>query len=86
MKIMELFAEKLDLPAEALAGTIRVMVTGQNRVLIENHRGILAYTEDLLEVSGGKQRLRVRGENLLLRAMDQNELLLTGKVYGLDLE
>ena len=86
MKVWQQLAEKLDLPAEALAGAARVTVTGRNRVLIDNHRGILAYTDELLEVSCGRERIRVRGENLLLRAMDHEELLLTGTIFALDLE
>lgn len=81
---MEALAEKLDLPAEALAGVFRVTVTGKERILIENHRGVLAYTDTEVEVGGGTARLRIRGERLLLRAMNREMLLITGVIYSMD--
>lgn len=84
--ILETLAERLDLPAEAVAGAPRVTLTGTTRVLIENHKGILAYTDTELEVNGGKTRIRVRGDDLLLRAMDSEMLLVTGTIFGVDME
>ena len=87
---MAYFREKLarqtDLPADIVAGVIKVTLTGAERVLVENHRGILAYTDGLVEVNGKGVLLRIRGERLLLRAMDSEMLLVTGRIFGLDLE
>lgn len=85
-RFLEKLARRTDLPADILAGTIKVTLTGAERVLVENHRGILAYTDDLVEINGKGTLLRVRGEKLLLRAMDSEMLLVTGKIFGLDLE
>ena len=85
-KWMEDLADRFDLPAEALAGVPRITLTGSGRVLIENHRGLLAYTGELVEVSGGRLRIRIRGDGLTLRAMDQDSLLITGTIFGVDTE
>lgn len=79
-------ARRTDLPAEVVAGAPKVTVTGGDRVLVENHKGILSYTEDQVEVSCGHGRVRVRGTALLLRAMDEEMLLITGKISGVDVE
>lgn len=84
--IMERLAARLDLPAEVMAGAPRVTVTGKQRVLVENHRGVLAYTEQEVSVGGKTARVRIRGDGLLLRAMDRNSLLVTGTIFGIDME
>ena len=84
--LREKLARRTDLPADIVAGTIKVTLTGTERVLVENHRGILAYTDGLVEVNGKGVLLRIRGEKLLLRAMDSEMLLVTGKIFGVDLE
>lgn len=85
-KLLEDIAEKFDLPAETVAGLPSVSLTGDSRVLIENHRGILEYTEKTVEAAGGRLRIRINGEKLVLRAMDSQSLLITGKIFGVELE
>ncbi|MBQ9412919.1 MAG: sporulation protein [Oscillospiraceae bacterium] len=84
--LLERLSETLDLPAEAVAGTPRVILTGTGRVLIENHRGLTSCTETAVEAEGRPGRIRVRGTGLLLRAMDGEMLLVTGRISGVDLE
>ena len=85
-RILEKLARRTDLPADIVAGTVKVTLTGTERALVENHRGILAYTDDLVEINAKGALLRIRGEKLLLRAMDSEMLLVTGRIFGLDLE
>ena len=76
-------AERLELPGEAL-GACRITVTGGNRAVIENHKGLLEYTPETVEVSGGKQRLRISGAELVLRAMSRDMLIITGKIFEVE--
>ena len=86
-KLMERLAGRLDLPAEVIANVPKITLTGTGEVLIENHKGILSYTDAEVEVSGRKgARVRVRGDGLLLRAMDSEMLLITGTIFGIDVE
>ena len=56
--IPEEIAGRLDLPAETVAGVPKLTVTGRRRALIENHRGLLQYSRDCIEVDGGRVRPR----------------------------
>ena len=78
--------ERFDLPAETAAGAPKITVTGASRVVIENHRGLLEYSDTLIETGAGRFQVRVRGDGLLLRAMDREMLLVTGTILGVDLE
>ena len=85
-KFLEALSARLDLPAEAVAGAARITLSGRQQVLIEQHKGLLSYSGSEVEVNCGALRCRVRGEGLLLRAMTAEMLLVTGTVFGVDVE
>ena len=68
-------AERLDLPAESVAG-----VPGRRRALVENHCGLLEYSHECIVVDGGRVRVCIRGTNLQLVAMDSTALLISGTI------
>ncbi len=82
---MERTAQVLDIPVEA-TGLPRVEVTGRHEVRMENHKGILAYGREEIIVSGGKLLIKVKGDGLELKAMNGDELLITGTVTAVELE
>lgn len=84
--IPEEIAGRLDLPAETVAGVPKLTMTGRRRALIENHRGLLQYSRDCIEVDGGRVRLRIRGANLQLVAMDRSDLLISGVILSAEFE
>lgn len=77
-------AERFELPAEA-AGLMKATLMGGGRLLIENRRALLEYSESCVEVSGGGARLRVLGDGLTLKAMDADSLIITGRIAALEL-
>ena len=83
--LLEKTAEAFDLPGDVVAGLPRVELLGDRQLRMENHRGILAYGEEEIHVSGGKLIVKVRGRGLALRAMNASELLITGEIAGVDL-
>ena len=83
---MEKLAQRVDLPPEAAAGAARITLSGSGQVQIEHHRGLLSYSDSEVEINCGGFRCRVRGDGLLLRAMTGELLLITGAVFGVELE
>ena len=73
-------AERLDLPAESVAGVPKLTVTGRRRALVENHCGLLEYSHECIVVDGGRVRVCIRGTNLQLVAMDSTALLISGTI------
>lgn len=83
--LLEKTAEVFDLPGDLVAGLPRVEITGGGEVRMENHKGILAYGDEEIHVSGGKLIVKIRGRGLELRSMNASELLITGEILGVDL-
>lgn len=74
-----------DVPADIVAGQPRLELIGTGELSMEGHRGILAYGPEEIHISGGKLVVRVKGEELELRAMNPTELLITGKIHTVEL-
>ena len=83
--LLERTVQALDIPGEA-EGLARVELTGRHEVRMSNHRGILAYGTQEILVSGGRLIVKIKGEDLVLRAMTAEELLITGTVLSVELE
>ena len=82
--IPEETAHRFDLPSDA-AGLPRITLTGRKRVCVENHRGLLAYTTERVEISGGRVRVCIMGTDLYLRVMKKDAVVVTGEIYGVEL-
>ena len=83
--LLERAAQTFDIPGETV-GLPRVELVGQHEVRMSNHRGILAYGTEEILVSGGKLIVKIKGEDLVLRAMTAEELLITGIIGSVELE
>ena len=77
-------AENLGLPPEAVSGTVKVTAWGRRQVTVEHHRGLLGYSGEAVEVSGGRVRVRILGSALELRAMDRETLVVTGNITAVE--
>lgn len=89
MERRESFLERttaaLDLPADVVAGLPHIELLGDREFRMEFHKGILAYGREEIHISGGKLVVCVRGEELELRSMNPTQLLITGKITGVEL-
>ena len=82
--LLERTAQLFDLPGDVVGGLPRIELTGDRELRMENHKGILAYGEEEIHISGGKLLVKVRGSGLELRAMNGSELLITGFISGVE--
>ena len=77
-------AAALDLPADVLAGLSRVELTGRRELLLERHRGILAYSAESIDINTDGGVLRIRGGELTLLSMTAEELRLGGSIDAVE--
>ena len=79
-------AYRFDLPADAAAALPRITLSGRNRVSVENHRGLLDYSDTRVELSGGRVRVVITGSGLELRVMDRSTAVITGEIFSVELQ
>lgn len=82
--LREDIASRLDIPAGA-AGIVKVTLLGSRRALVEDHRGLVSYSRERIEINGGAHTVRIDGEGLELEAMDREALLVTGRILSVEL-
>lgn len=70
----------------SLPGISLVEICGQNRILIENHHGIAAYDEQKIQIKVSYGEIAVLGQNLKLRNMRKERLVITGKICCINLQ
>ena len=77
-------ADTFDLPGEVVWDLPRITIVAGNRVVVENHKGLMDYNENSIVVAGGRVEVRILGNDLELRAMNADELLITGDVFNVE--
>ena len=82
--VLSTVAELFDLPADVVAGLPRLEMVGSRQLYLEHRAGILAYSEEQIDVNTSAGALRVRGEGLSLLAMTAEELRIGGRIAAVE--
>lgn len=83
-RVLDTVAELFDLPADVVAGLPRMEMVGSRQLYLEHHAGILAYSDEQIDVNTPEGILRVRGERLTLTAMTAEELRIGGAIAAVE--
>jgi sporulation protein YqfC len=82
-KVKRQFSEAMELPGDVVLDLPKIIIVGDIQLFIENHRGIIEYTPEVVRVSVGEGEVAVSGENLMLRNILPDELWVEGKIRSL---
>lgn len=72
------------MPSEPLTGKPRIILTGNEALLIEQHRGVISYTQDRLIVRMRQGRLNVLGQAMQLQEYGKQDLCVNGEIISLE--
>lgn len=72
--------KSLDVPDELIMDVTKMTMLGNQQLLIENHRGIVVYTSDLVKVNIHGAMLIVRGCELTLENFQHDQILIEGNI------
>ena len=73
-------AELFDLPADLVAGLPHIEMMGNCQFYMENHKGILSYSETEIDVNGEKLIVKICGSGLELVSMTGDALRIRGTI------
>jgi sporulation protein YqfC len=71
---------KMELPADVLTDLPRVTMVGQVHVYIENHKGLLAFSDTEIRILLKQGQLLIKGEELVIKVIMPEEIVLEGKI------
>lgn len=84
--MLERVSDAFEIPGGALAGMPRFELTGNRRLHIEGHRGVLEYDSGMIAVNGGPLLIRIFGDRLEIVSMSAEELLIAGNIEKFEFE
>ena len=76
---------RLDLPGELAAGVPQMELIGNRQFFMSQHKGVLVYSTETVEIGGGTVLVRLMGHELQLQAMTETELRIVGYIEKLEL-
>ena len=86
IKLRRRIVEALDLPMETVLDVPRLTVLGNEKLLVENHKGVYEYYPNYVRLRTGCGMLRVGGEDLALEELGAERLLISGLLASFEYE
>lgn len=77
-------ADATNLPKDVVLGVPILTLTGHYEVNIENYRGILEYTEQLIRINVRSGQIRITGKSLEINYYTTTDMKITGKVEKIE--
>ncbi|MBS5386321.1 MAG: YabP/YqfC family sporulation protein [Clostridiales bacterium] len=82
--IREKLASAASMPKDVVLGASVITVLGTCEVCIENYRGILEYTENLIRVQTKERLIKLSGKHLQIEYYTNDEMKITGRIEALE--
>lgn len=70
--------EALELPKDLFFGAVILTVTGREEAIIENYKGILEYSTEVIRLQTKTCKLLLSGKNLKIAYYTNEEMKITG--------
>ncbi|MBD8496712.1 MULTISPECIES: sporulation protein YqfC [Paenibacillus] len=88
-KLNQWTAHLFDLPQDIVSDVPRVSLIGNRKLFVENHRGIVHFSNENMRLSLAKGELEVTGSELVIRGIWTEEICIEGyitevKVHGME--
>lgn len=77
--------ESLELPQDLFEGMPNIYLTGNRKLYISNHRGILAYEKDEIIILAKAVQIKVQGKEMIIESFSKDELVIRGYISFLEM-
>ena len=84
--ISETVADAWGVPKDVIMNIPRMTISGDKEICIENHKGILVYTDKEIRVSTAMGVVRICGKNLIIERIRIEDLLISGTFSKVEYE
>ena len=79
----ELVVESLKLPRDSVLGDSIITVTGNTEILIENYKGILQYSDELILLQGKNRKIELKGKRLNIVYYTNADMKISGMIESI---
>lgn len=78
----EIIMESLQLPKDILNGDMRITLTGYREAWIENYKGILEYSPEMILLQGKNCKVQFVGKRLVIDYYTNEDMKISGRILS----
>lgn len=78
-KVKEGLVEKLDLPRDVVLNFPKIIITGDNEITIENHKGIISFEDREMKINSRVGAITIKGVGLEILFIGGDTITIGGK-------
>ncbi len=82
--LKEKVAEIFELPKEIVLNMPKLVMLGNNSLIIENYKGIIEYGDCRIRVNTCTGMIRITGDKLVIKEITSEDILVSGKISSLE--
>lgn len=79
LKAKKNITQRLELPKEIMLNFPRITITGDNEIIIENHKGVILFEKEQVKVNSGVGLISIFGTNFEILFMGGSTITIGGK-------
>jgi len=79
-KMRRWITNQLDLPEDVMMDFPRITMVGQIHIYIENHKGLLSFSDKEIRILLSQGQLLIKGKAFVIKTILPEEILLEGKI------
>jgi sporulation protein YqfC len=79
-------ADFFELPKEVVLNLARISMIGNFQFHLENHRGVIEYTEETVRIGVNNGEVIIRGRDLRIKSLLADEILVEGRIEFIGFE
>ncbi|MBS3994913.1 MAG: sporulation protein YqfC [Alkaliphilus sp.] len=83
-EIKETVSELLELPKDIILDLPRITLVGNLQLYIENHRGLIEYSNQRIRIYTKNGIMRIMGKNLVIKTVIKEEIIIVGLIEHIE--
>lgn len=80
MDIRQRFSDALDIPEEIVLDVPAIKIVSNNKIIIENHKGIIEYSKTNVRINSKIGIVVLKGNDFVIKYITQDEIVLEGEI------
>lgn len=74
----------LELPKDIVMDLPKITMLGNLQVYIENHKGILEYSKELVRIKCKNGSIKVEGFGMIIKTIVTEEIMIIGEIHKIE--
>ena len=82
--IKNVVSEILELPKDIMLGLPKITMIGQIEIHIENHKGIIEYSKEIIRINTSEGVLKITGKSMDIKNIITEEVVIIGEIISIE--